>query len=192
MEYHETNTEKKAVYKNLIGSPRLVIEKNDVGTINTETGEIKSEEKIANVYEERTYIVGDVDNFVKVFYSEFRKMREMGFNVDGVNIGVMQYICENMTYANPENDFGGQIVYITSEARRAWADSMHISERAVYRAVEGLAIGGHIIKLGRGIYMANPYLYGKGSSKDISMLRARVEIKARTDKGKSPSLTYRG
>lgn len=162
--------------KTQIAPPRIVTEKRDKAVINTDTGEIWKADQTLNVSSETTYIMNEFTNFTKTFSCEFQKMRDMGFDIDNVNMTLLQSICQKMSYANPNDKYGGQTINITKDLKEEWADMLNVSTDMIKRYIRNMVAGGHLIRISRGIYMVNPYLYGKGSDSDINLLRTRVTM----------------
>ena len=184
--------------KNLIDAPYIVVSRRVVGEVDTETGEVlpidgeESSGEVVEVSEERKYIVGNVDNFIKVFSGEFAAMREMGFAVGKVNSEILYDICERMSYADPKAEYGGQTITITPELRSHWMSVLGVSGRAIQKYLKNMVEGGHLIRLTRSTYMVNPYLYGKGTGVNVSLLRTRVEIQPGDERGVPPAVRYIG
>lgn len=174
--------------KQQISPPRIVVEQKRHSVVNAETGEVWEPEQTYDIMTESAYVVDEVSNFTKTFSNGFIKMRNMGFDIDNVNITLLQVILTKMSYADPESEYGGQTITIDKRTKEEWSKMLEISVDMIKRHVRNMVRSGHMLRVGRGVYMVNPYLYGKGTGKNISMLRTRIVIEPVSSQNDVPSV----
>ena len=144
----------------------------DRTVVDFSTGEVVRE------ISERTFVVDKEPEYIKVYVNTM-----LAFN--GLDTSLAPYLlafCRHMTYANAPKREYRCTVRTDALVREDVAETLHVSERAVYNAIKKLievkifiplVIGG---KKKRGIYFVNPWVVSKGEWKDISRLRSSFEF----------------
>ena len=153
--------------------PRLKVE----SYLDKESGEVIAADRltvreVAASFSE--YVKGE--GFVKYFYANINVMKELGFPIWIANEHLLADILQKMTYAHE-----GQTISITKRDKEKWTRELKVSDSTVNRYLDDLITCGFILRICRGLYMANPYLFGKGSDMDIASLRSKVTVIGRNE-----------
>lgn len=159
-----------------IGKPYITSEVVGRYDVDEDTGELIERPKVV-VQKEQNYVISNATkNFGKIFFGNFKKMWEMGFPIDNKML-ILAEMCELMDYASYNGCMScGQTVHIDKGVKKSWAVKYGVSEHTIKYCMKQLSEEGIIIQLGRGKYMINPYLYGKGSDSEINALRTSVDV----------------
>ena len=145
--------------------------------IHKDTGEVIPSDRLAvNDVAVKFSNYSKVESFVKYFYGNIALMKELGFPVHIANEHILSSILQNMNYAKE-----GQALSISKRDKDIWADELQVSDSTINRCLDDLIKCGYILRIARGLYMANPYLFGKGNDMDIAELRERVVILERNE-----------
>ncbi len=144
---------------------------------NTTIVDMQTGEVVRDV-QERTYLFDKEPEYIKIYVNTM-----LAFN--GVDVSLAPYLiafCRHMTYANSANREYRCTVRTDSLVREDVAETLHVSDRAVYSAIRKLVEAGIFIPLvirgkkKRGIYFVNPWVVSKGEWKDINRLRSSFEF----------------
>jgi len=76
---------------------------------------------------------------------------------------------------------GDNVVYILKNFRMELSKKLEINPSYVGRVVDELIEKQILYKIGRGVYIVNPYIYGKGNVKNIAKLRWEFEAIFKND-----------
>lgn len=83
-----------------------------------------------------------------------------------------------MSYANTEDDNGGQIIYLNSALKKQIAAKLDIGVDSVNKALTEFVSAGICRRIDRGTYQINANIVGRGEWKDISNIRAQFDFAA--------------
>lgn len=127
-------------------------------TFSEETGEIiDSESKVTSKYFSRE------PNFIKIYLQDILYLSDLTTSYHGV----LYAIIKRMDYDN--------VVYLMKNNKTKIAEECKLEINTVAKAIVQLTKKQILIQTGRGEYMVNPYLFGKGQWNDIKSLRIKLD-----------------
>ena len=144
------------------------INQKTVETVVTENGELK--------HHQENYLIQyeSEPNYVKLYLDTVLYLSDLPKGYNGILLGILKY----MTYSNPTNVHGGQVIYFNSEMKRNIAEELSVSVQRVNQAISDFTKGKILERVGTGTYRVNPYLFGKGDWQDIAEIRMKVTFNA--------------
>lgn len=126
---------------------------------NVETGEISIIKTHTQTILERE------PEYVKLYLSDIMKLNELPKSTEKV----MNCLLRSMSYKN--------IIPAYAPIKRMICSELDITMDTLNKAIDNLYKAGILIRIERGIYMADPNLFGKGEWKNIKNLRLVIEYK---------------
>lgn len=125
--------------------------------VDSSTGEVVISKSITKAVVERE------PDFVKLYLADIQRLKDLPKNTDKV----LHLLLKSMSYKN--------IIPAFAPVKRLICKELGISMDTLNKAIDNLYKAGVLIRLERGIYMADPELFGKGQWEDIRGLRLVVE-----------------
>lgn len=101
------------------------------------------------------------------------------FHVKGLRKGlspIFLALLPHMSYADMDEDEGGQILYINKALKKQIAAKLDISVESVSKALTDFVRAGICHRLDTGKYQVNPHIVGRGEWKDIKNIRASFDF----------------
>lgn len=101
------------------------------------------------------------------------------FTVKGVKKGfnpIFIAFLEYMSYADSDNDYGGQLIYVNKAMKNAIAKKTGLSVTSVNMAITDFVKKGLFKRVDVGTYQVNPNIVGRGEWKDIKNIRATFDF----------------
>lgn len=120
-----------------------------------ENGELKSSLKSTIVS------VGAEPDYVKLYLQDILYLKNLQSNQSAL-------LYELLTYLNYNNE-----IMLNSVAKQRIADKLGTTRQVIDNNLGKYVKANILERIGRGTFRANPYLFGKGSWKDISELRSK-------------------
>ena len=124
-------------------------------TIIDEHGEVKSNVRSTVVS------IGAEPDYVKLYLQDILYLKNLQTNQSAL-------LYELLTYLNYNNE-----IMLNSVAKQRIADKLGTTRQVVDNNLGKYVKANILERIGRGTFRANPYLFGKGSWKDISELRSK-------------------
>ena len=109
----------------------------------------------------------DIDNYLRVFYKNPLFKAKLRYPVRAV----LFCIASRMPYSN-----AGYAVNISSALKEKIGEECDMSIPTVDRCISTLLGRGYLYRVGRGEYLINPYLFGKGPAAAIQARRDEWDI----------------
>jgi hypothetical protein len=125
--------------------------------INYETGEVTEEKKHQISYVERE------PDYVKLYISDILRLT----NIPKGSNDIMLSILRRMTYNND--------IALFAPVKREIASELGLKEITISKAIELFAKKSIILRKDRGLYIINPYFFGRGKWEDIKKVRLQIE-----------------
>jgi hypothetical protein len=125
--------------------------------INYETGEVTEEKKHQIYYVERE------PDYVKLYISDILRLT----NIPKGSNDIMLAVLKRMTYNND--------IALFAPVKREIASELGLKEITISKAIELFAKKSIILRKDRGLYIINPYLFGRGKWEDIKKVRLQIE-----------------
>ena len=119
-----------------------------------ETGEVKKETNVLRIPQEPA--------FIKLYLEDILYYRDMP---RGLN-PILQVFLRNMNWENR--------LILNSSLKKRMAKSINLSVASIEKAITQLVKGEILIREDKGIYLFNPYLFGKGSWEAIHEIRLNI------------------
>lgn len=132
--------------------------------ISQNTGEVLSSKTVFKTQTE--------PDFVKLYI-------DCVFAVKGVKKGfnpIFLAFLEHMSYADTQEDNGGQIIYVNKAMKTAIAKKVGLSIVSVNNAITDFVKNGIFKRIDVGTYQVNPNIVGRGEWKDIKNIRATFDF----------------
>lgn len=101
------------------------------------------------------------------------------FTVKGLRKGlspIFLALLPHMSYANAEDDQGGQIIYLNAALKKQIAAKLNIGIDSINKALTEFVHAGICRRIDRGTYQISANIVGRGEWKDISNIRARFDF----------------
>lgn len=135
--------------------------------INYETGEIVEEEEVTHIK------VCTEPNYVKLYIKTLLTFKDLSANLNPVLIEFLAY----MSYADIENEHGGQLIYVNSDMKKSIAKKLDLKIDSINKGLYKFVNAGIFRRVGTGTYQVNASLFGKGEWKDVKGIRANFDFK---------------
>ncbi|RYX87035.1 hypothetical protein EON73_02240 [bacterium] len=110
-------------------------------------------------------IVEKEPDYIKMYIADVTRLKDLPKNTDKV----LHLLLKSMSYKN--------IIPAYAPIKRMICSELNIKMDTLNKAIDNLYKEGILIRIERGIYMADPHLFGKGEWKNIKNLRLIVEYK---------------
>jgi len=126
--------------------------------INQETGEIKEEE------EKKVIKIPREDEYIKVYIKTIGILHNIPNSADKILFEILKYV-----------NYDNRII-ITKPVKETIANRLNISLSRVNNYLTTLTKRNILIREDRGMYILNPYIFGKGNWYDIYKLREDLHL----------------
>jgi hypothetical protein len=126
--------------------------------VDVETGEIIQEKDTV-----KTKFLEKEPNFVKIYLKDILYLNELSTSYHNV----LYAIIKRMDYDN--------IIYLMKTNKTKIAEECKLEVNTVAKAIVELTKKEIILRHGKGEYIVNPFLFGKGQWHDIKSLRIKIE-----------------
>lgn len=136
--------------------------------IDSETGAI--------LQQEVTYKQGIEPPFIKVYLDCLINFKGLSKSLNPILLEFLKY----MSYANVNDNSGGQIIYLNAEMKRRIAESTGKTVKRIEQAITGFVKSGIFKRIATGTYQVNADYFGKGNWSDIKNIRATFDFGAGT------------
>lgn len=129
-----------------------------IETVNEETGEIVLNETIRE-----SFLIEREPDFVKLYLEDISRLKDVPQGMNKVLFELMKAI-----------NYNG-IIMAYKPVKELMANNMGISVNYLNKCIDEFYKKGILIRYARGVYIADPNLFAKGSWKDIQNLRLVIE-----------------
>lgn len=110
--------------------------------------------------------------YVKLYLDCLSKFKGMQVSFNPI----LNEFLKRATYADPDDETGGQVIYCTKIMKEIIAKKCEVSFKRVEQAITEFVKKGIFSRIGVGTYQVNPYLFGRGEWKDIRKIRATFDF----------------
>lgn len=148
-------TELPGYKKHMEGLDRRNISYQETATTISDDGEILEQNF-------KTISKAKEDDFIKLYLSDIGYLHKLQPNQQEL----LYYFLKNMNYNN--------LIVINKTIKEMIAKESNKSYRTVENALTSYVDTGIFLRKGRGVYIANPYLFGKGRFEDIQKIRMEI------------------
>ncbi len=125
--------------------------------INHETGEVNQEIKHQISFVERE------PDYVKLYISDILRLTDIPKSSNDIMLAMLK----RMTYNND--------IALFAPVKREIANELSLKEVTICKAIELFAKKSIILRKDRGLYIINPYFFGRGKWEDIKKVRLQIE-----------------
>lgn len=125
--------------------------------VDTQTGEVVSVNTL------QTFRVDKEPDFVKLYIEDLIKLKNLPSSTNSIMLQFLSF----MRYDNT--------ISIHSYEKKAIADKLQIKKVTVDMALTNLCKKSILIRVDKGTYLANPYLFGKGKWEDVRSIRMTID-----------------
>ena len=136
-----------------------------------ETGEVKKHSRVL------TLAVPAEPDYIKLYLQDVAYLN----NVTGCS-DTLREVLKLMTYE-------GQII-INKAIKKRIAEYLKVTLGHVENQITSLVKADVLLRVDRGLYEANPHIFGKGHWKDIYLRRKRIEVKVTYDENGGRQVKY--
>ena len=126
---------------------------------DTNTGEVSS------IKRHTQSIVEKEPEYIKLYLADIARLKDLPKSTEGV----LHLLLKSMSYKN--------IIPAYAPIKRMICSELGIQMDTLNKAIDNLYKAGILIRVERGIYMADPNIFGKGEWKSIKNLRLVIEYK---------------
>lgn len=144
---------------------------NKSWTMNHETGEVTIERH------EETFFINNQKRYVMLYLDN--PINAVGRTI---NISPLLYnILEIMTYSDADNqEYGGQIIHINKAFKMQISRETSLTIDAIEKQIQTLIKDCILLRLQKGMYQINPYVFSKGKPIDVDACREHFKMKIST------------
>lgn len=135
-------------------------------TVDYSSGEVTVSENVTLVKK------GVEPNYIKLYVDTLLTFKELPKTLSPTLIAFLKH----MTYAEPSNEDGGQLIYVNAHMKKTIASELNVKLNTVDQTLTRLTKVGVFKRIGTGTYQVNPHLFGKGEWKNISAIRATFDF----------------
>lgn len=139
-------------------SKRKVTKTEVVETIDKQTGEIE-----LNKVRSQTYLIDKEPDYVKLYLEDITRLKDIPSGMNKVLFELMKSISYN------------GIIMAYKPVKDLMCSNMGISVNYLNKCIDEFYKKGILIRYARGVYIADPNLFAKGSWKDIQNLRLVID-----------------
>ena len=111
-------------------------------------------------------------DFIKLYLNTLLAFKDLPRTLNPVLVEFLSL----MTYADSEEDHGGQIIALTSYLKHRIAKKLDIKINTVEKSLTSFVKTGIFKRIGTGTYQVNPNLFGRGEWKSIKAIRATFDF----------------
>ena len=147
---------------------RKVIKTYDKVTVDNTTGEV--------IREEYVYKRSAEPHYVKLYIDCLCDFKGISKSLNPILLGFVK----RMSYANPDKEFGGQILYLNAAFKKVVAAECGVTVKRVDQAITDFVKSGIFARVATATYQVNPEMFGRGRWKDIKNIRAKFDFGAGT------------
>lgn len=139
--------------------------------------------------EEKTPLKIDISsepNFIKLYIDHLFYFKELNYDIDEQVVKgcsqkammVLFAIVGQITYANPDQPFGGMTVDMTKGMKEFIAQKTNVKPNTIDKYLKIFVNADILRRVERGKYQANPRLFGKGEWKDIKNIAVTYDYRS--------------
>lgn len=136
-------------------------------TIDVNSGEV------IEIEGEETYVIEREPEYIKMYISDIARLSDIPKGMDNI---LMAFI-KNMGYNN--------VIPVYMPIKEMIARDLNISINYINKAIDTFHKKGVFIRAARGMYLADPKLFARGSWKDVRDLRLTIDYSGKTKTLKS-------
>lgn len=125
--------------------------------VNNETGEISKEVKHQVAFVERE------PDYVKLYISDIFRLTDVPKSSNDIMLAMIK----RMTYNND--------IALFAPVKREIAKELGLKEVTISKAIELFVKKSIILRKDRGLYIINPYFFGRGKWEDIKKIRLQID-----------------
>jgi predicted transcriptional regulator len=129
--------------------------------LDFDSGEVKQD------FRQRTLQVEKEPDYVKFYLQDILRIKDLS---KGSN-AVLMALLRRMTYDNK--------IILIAAIKREISEELNVKIVTINKAIDSFLKADVIIRTDRGIYVLNPYLFGRGSWEDIRQIRLTIYYTAK-------------
>jgi predicted transcriptional regulator len=135
-------------------------------TVIEESGDVKKQ------ITTQTIISAAEPPYVKLYMNTLLAFK----NLPKTAAPVLSELLKHMTYADEEDEHGGQLLSPTFYTKQRIAKKLNIKVNTIDKTLVSLTKKGVLKRIGRSTYQVNPNMFGRGEWKDIKSIRATFDF----------------
>jgi hypothetical protein len=140
-----------------MGDTKRISQEITSQSVNNETGEIIKEVKHQVAYVERE------PDYVKLYISDIFRLTDVPKSSNDIMLAMLK----RMTYNND--------IALFAPVKREIAKELGLKEVTISKAIELFVKKSIFLRKDRGLYIINPYFFGRGKWEDIRKIRLQIE-----------------
>ena len=137
---------------------RNVAKHTETTTVDKETGEVTKS------VDTKQYKTASEPNYIKLYIQDISYLNELPAGTDRIIYAMLPYI----NYQ--------QEIYINSHNKKKMAEEVGVSDKHISNTIVKLVKKEILIRVDRGVYQLNTYIFGKGPWKDILKHRSSLKL----------------
>lgn len=134
----------------------IVYQENSI-VVDSESGEIKEEVSFSKA------IIEKEPAFVKMYVADLIRLKDLPKSTNDV----LMCLLRSMSYKN--------IIPAYAPIKKLMCKELNIKMDTLNKAIDNLYKAGILIRIERGIYVADPQIFGKGEWKNVKSLRMIID-----------------
>jgi hypothetical protein len=144
--------------------------KIETTTMTDQTGDVKQQKST------KTIVLSQEPNYIKLYINTILAFRDLPKTMNAILIELLKL----MTFANPEEKHGGQLIFLNKFAKEGITERLNIKINTLEQALTKFTKSGILKRVGTGTYQANPHMFGRGEWLDIKSIRATFDFNTGT------------
>lgn len=136
--------------------------------IDRNTGEVLSEEKSSS----KTIRLETEPPYVKLYLDCLSQFKGMQLSLNPILLDFVK----RANYADPDEEEGGQLIYVNKAMKEAVAKKCNVSLKRVEQALTEFVRKKIFKRIAIGTYQVNPNLFGRGEWKAVKAIRATFDF----------------
>lgn len=146
--------------------------KKDVTTYSEIRSVVNLDGEILEEISTRRIKNSDEPQFIKLYLDFILSIKDLSKSLNPILLAFLKH----MSYANREEQDGGQIIYIASSLKKDIAQELNIGIDRVNQSITQFVKSGIFKRLDRSKYQVNPSIFGRGEWVDIKSIKGNFDF----------------
>jgi hypothetical protein len=147
--------------------------KDKIIQISTETNINEGEKKTIQT---QKIVLAPEPDYIKLYLNTLLTFKDLPKQLSSTLIAILKL----MSYADPECEFGGQLISLQAFHKEQICRRLGIKMNTLNKSLTEFVKSGILKRIATGVYQANPNMFGRGEWLNIKTIRAKFDFNAGT------------